>query len=362
MSISVNKLFLLCIGAYLILFSAKALILGKTVYGDGIYYYSWIRSIVIDRDISFENEYKTLNGTQPFTPEGKIGNVYPIGPAIFWSPFFLWVHLIIQGDGFSFMYQYSIGLVSCLYAIAGIILLYRLLCKYFSDRISFLATAGTAFGTNLLFYGSLDPVNSHSTSFFISSVLLTAIMEKRSAFFIGLLTGLLAMIRTQDAIFLLLAIPLVSRLHLLVSGFLMGFLPQLLSWQALYQTVLKSPYLDSHHYFDVFKPRLIEVLLSPNNGLFLWTPLVAICVLGLFLQKRILFLFLFAVQWYLIASWSFWWQGASFSGRMFISLLPLLSFGLAHILQRCHTWTGIGMISFFSIANGCAILFYLINN
>jgi hypothetical protein len=35
----------------------------------------------------------------------------------------------------------------------------------------------------------------------------------------------------------------------------------------------------------------------------------------------------------IIASWSTWWQGASYSGRMFIGMLPLIAFGLAEIFR-----------------------------
>ncbi len=386
MIMSINKLFLILFFVFIVLFAAKAMYLGKTVYGDGVYYYSWVRSLVVDHDLSFANDYQLLGGVQPTTPLGLIGNVYPIGPALFWLPFFLPLYNFLGGNGTSISYQMSVGLVSCLYTIAGLVLLYRLLLKYFPEEVSFLTTAAIGTGTNLLFYGSLDTVNSHSTSFFISVILLSLLLEKRSMFIIGFFTGLLSLMRTQDGIFAILATVFVlmeydshqlilknlQQISKKMMGFFLGlgiaFSPQLFAWHVLYGTFLKSPYLDAYHYFDFIHPHYLEVLLSRNNGLFFWTPLSAIGVVGLFyrsqLGKRVQYIFLFqcVLQWLLISAWSFWWQGASYSGRMFISVLPLLAFGLANVLQRYLFLTRYTIVILFSCVNILAICIFLLQS
>jgi len=382
MKFSIPLLFFTICFMYLALFTAKAVYLNKTVYGDGVYYYSWLHSPAIDHDVSFQNEYDRLGGKQPPTPLGAVGNVYPIGPAIFWTPFYLPLQMLLGGDGYSFLYQYITGAVSCLYAIAGLIFLYRLLAKYFSEEVSALTIIGIAFGTNLFFYGSLDTVNSHSFSFFVATILLTLIMQKNSLVLIGLCTGVLSLMRTQDAIFLLLSFPIiinsigeqnrrsaiilqVRNILMLIAGFIVGFLPQLVAWQVVYGTFTRSPYMDSYHYFNFFRPHLVEVLFSTNSGLFFWTPLTALCLLGIFYKGKIsgiqktFFVLLFIVQWFLIASWSFWWQGESYSGRMFISLLPILSIGLGNILSRQYSLTRWTIVSLFSVANAGAIVYFL---
>ncbi|MCX8009474.1 MAG: hypothetical protein N3A54_07345, partial [Patescibacteria group bacterium] len=247
-------------------------------------------------------------------------------------------------------------------------LLYRLVFRHFSPSVASITLIGIAFCTNLLFYGSLDTVNSHSSSLFLSTIVITLILEQRSPFLIGVFIGLLAATRTQDGIFVILAAPLLVQRRSFMSfssfilGCLLGFFPQLLAWQALYGTMLKSPYLSEHHYFNFFQPKLIDVLVYPNNGLLLWTPIIGICLAGLVLEKRILFLLVFILQWYLIASWSFWWQGASFSGRMFISLLPIFSLGLGDLLTRWKPKLQAAIILFFLIYNGGAIMLYLLTN
>ncbi len=359
--------FLFIIIVYLALYFTKAIYLGKTVYGDGVYYYAWMRSLIVDRDINFDNDYAMLGGAQPSTPDGRIGNVYPIGPPLLWSPFFVFVHQILKGDGFSFTYQIFTGLIACLYAIAGLVLLYRLLASSVQPHIAIFTIYGIAFGTNMFFYGSLDTITSHSISFFLSVVALTFSLQGSSSFLLGASLGLLASTRTQDIIYMLLALPILIRqrsiqtLIRLGLGWFLGFAPELFAWQLLYGTILKSPYLDDYHYFDWFHPHLLDTLLSSNNGLFFWTPLVAFCLLGLILKRKWLFLLIFLLQWYLISSWSFWWQGASFSGRMFISFLPLASFGLASFLQQFNKTVQLLFIGYFSIHTTIAILFYLLH-
>ncbi len=60
-----NPLLLLGIvfACYIIAFSVHAYVLKQTVYGDGAYYFSWLHTIFIDRDIHFSNEFIQFNLT-----------------------------------------------------------------------------------------------------------------------------------------------------------------------------------------------------------------------------------------------------------------------------------------------------------
>ena len=321
----------------------------KTVYGDGIYYYAWLRSVAVDHDINFRNDY------------GHAGNIYSVGPAILWSPGFLWIHSLIRGDGTSFPYQITVGLMSVGYAIVGLLLLLRLV----KNRLVVFAIA---FATNLFFYGSLDTVNSHALSFFAATLFLSFVFQKRKSWFlIGFSLGLMSSIRSQDFLYVLLLFPGMRILHF-VLGFFAAFLPQLAAWQLLYGRFWISPYLDRGYGFDFLHPKILEVLFSPNNGLFLWTPITLLGIIGLVLAKRFILLFLFAAQLYLIASWTTWWQGASYSGRMFISVLPVVAVGLTHLftrLKRLH-WSFreflLIIIAPLSGINIMLVIYYLITH
>jgi hypothetical protein len=163
--------------------------------------------------------------------------------------------------------------------------------------------------------------------------------ENISSFIAGASFGLLLATRPQDILYCLLLVPFYRRVNIprLLGGFALLFLPQLLAWQALYGKFWVSPYLMGSEGFDFLHPHILGVLLAPSSGLFLWTPIVAIGCVGIpivFMKKRDLgipALIIIIFQLILIASWSTWWQGASYSGRMFVGSLPLIAFGLAEI-------------------------------
>jgi len=274
------------------------------------------------------------------TPLRLPGNKYSIGPAILWSPGFLWVNTIIHGTGYEFPYQLVAGLASVLYCIFALVLLYRLLDAHFGRDSSVAAVIGIAGTTNLFFYGSLDAVNSHAVSFFASVLFLTFLFQKsKNWFLIGCSLALVALVRTQDILLGLLVIPYVSKKHirLFLFGSILIFLPQLLAWQLLYGKFWMSPYLSNSEGFNFFQPHVLGVLFSLQNGLILWTPIVLLGFAGLWMKRGGFPLKFMAIitllQLYLIACWSTWWQGASYSSRMFVSVLPFIAFGLANLFS-----------------------------
>ena len=316
-----NTIFLFIAFVYFFIATIHALYVGKIVYGDGIYYYSWLRSVVVDHDIDFTNEYKALGGTQPLTSSGLPGNKYSIGPSLFWSPFYLMAP-----------HQLTLGFVSVFYAITGLVLLYRLLAKSFSQTVSLLTVLTIAFATNLFFYGSVDPVNSHAFSFFTVALFLSFLYAKKKSWFaIGVTLGLVGTVRPQDMIVGLLMRRV--KWQPFLAGVVIGFLPQILSWQALYGNLLAFPYLTGGEGFSFSLSNVFGVLFVPSNGLFLWTPVTLLGLVGLFWFRK-LYAVIFLLQLFIVASWSTWWQGASYSGRMFVGMLPLLAFGIAWVISK----------------------------
>jgi hypothetical protein len=368
-----NRIILSIFLIYILGFCAHALYLKQTVYGDGIYYYSWLRSAVVDRDTDFTNDYSRFGATQPKTQRAIPGNKYSVGPAILWVPWFLWTHTIVRGTGYEFPYQFVVGLSGVFYAFSGLVLLFLLLNKYFSRTVSLAVTIATAGATNLLFYGSLDTVNSHGVSFFVSVVFLTFLFQYQKRWFlIGCSLGLVTLVRTQDIIIGLLIIPFlqIKYIHHFVLGVLLGFLPQLIAWQLLYGKFWVSPYISGTEGFHFLQPHLAGVLFSLQNGLVLWTPVVLLGFTGLWIKRDRLPLKLmsviFLIQLYLVACWSTWWQGASYSGRMFVSMLPLVAFGLANLFTALQIRRFRNITLYLSIAlplciiNLLLIIFFLL--
>lgn len=370
--------FIVLIALYLLGFFAHTLYLHKTVYGDGIYYYSWIRSVVFDRDINFHNEFNHFSVEFQTTPTGYPTNKYAIGTPLLLFPTYLMHASLMKGTGYEFPYQVAVGATSVLYVLFGLALLYVLLSQYISASVARLTTIAMALATHLLFYGSLDTVNSHGLSFFAAVVFLyVALQKEKNWLLIGLTLGLVSLIRLQDIIYGILLIPptfsyssLKSRL-IMLSGIILAFVPQLLAWQLLYGSFWVSPYTIEGEYFNLFKPHVFEVLFSQTNGLFLWTPLVLLGVVGFFFFRntlRVPMLTTFFLQVLIVSTWSTPSQGASFSGRMFVSSLPLIAFGVGTIFQTLQKrgWTDktfiFMLIAPLSLSNVLLIAYFLLTH
>ncbi len=303
--ISPLSIFLCICTVYLTGFFAHAAYLNKTVYGDGTYYYGWL----------------TLQPSK-----------YSVGPALFWTP----AYLLTRNE-------IVVGFTSVLATIFSLLLLWRLLLKYFSETVSIMAVASIAGASNLLFYGSIDVVNSHALTFFAAVVFLSLLLQKQKSWFsIGAALGLLGLMRTQDLIYTILLLPSITKKNivLIIAGFLLVFSPQFLAWQHTAGRFWISPYL-LHEGFNFFRPHILGVLFGLRNGLYLWTPITLLGTIGLITKKRRMMLLVFLLELYTVASWSTWWQGASYSGRMFVSTLPILAFGIAPIFTWLahYKWT-----------------------
>src|SRR5690606_18227397 len=87
------------------------------------------------------------------------------------------------------------------------------------------------------------------------------------------------------------------------------------------------------------EPHFIKVLFSYRKGLFVYTPITFIAILGLFFLikknkfQAITWLLAFVVFTYILSSWSWWWYGGSFGMRPFIELFPLFTILLAILVQ-----------------------------
>src|SRR5207249_2034495 len=75
-------------------------------------------------------------------------------------------------DGYSFYYQYVVGLAGLAYAAAGLEVLRRLLRRHFTDGVVLATLVSIAFGTNLFHYAVYDGTFSHAFSFCLVAGLL----------------------------------------------------------------------------------------------------------------------------------------------------------------------------------------------
>ena len=355
------------------------------LFADGRYYYVTTRSLVKDYDIDFVNEYKSL-GMVEKDYEGPAENIYPPGVSLFWIPLFWTANNLAGGAGFNLLYQSAVALTNIFLGTSGLYLVYVLLKEYFSEKIALLTAFFLFAATNLLFYIAVEPINSHAVSFFVSTIFIFYFLkykkQKYYYLFLGLLGGIAGLVRTQDSLILILPViqlikeyyknpsPLFTKQLAIISGFLIGFLPQLIFWKVIFGNFWYSPYFE--YRFSFLNPKILYVLFNTQNGLFALTPVVLIAFIGLFIFKKRNFqiaLFgaiYFLIQLYIISAWQFYYQGGSYAIRMLITTYPLLAFGLAEIIdagqQKFGRFKSLLVLLFLSLLNSTFILRYLLSS
>ena len=357
---------------------------------DAIEYYVYDRSLYFDHNLDFVNDYQGFYDRNPKglanfkagfidkrNPSGKAINNGPIGSAILWAPFFLvgdgaarLLHAVgrtTAADGYSLPYIWAVSLGSALYAGMALLLTYLLARAITDRRAAIWASLVIWLGTPALFYSHLAPTYAHATSWFAAAAFLTVWFRTREhhSWFgwvaLGALGGLVAMVREQDAVFLL--VPVVDELlrlfpgiqrheqrwirdvvRTLIGGLVMGccavlaFIPQLLVYRALNGTFRPSSEVSDKLQWNA--PNALRVLFDPGHGLFLWTPILLLAVVGLgFLIQRdrrlgIALATGFIMTWYLNSSFQTWTTAGAFGARRFIVCSPIFAIGLATIFQR----------------------------
>lgn len=361
-------LFVLCVLVFLVMIPMPRKS-NMLIGADGISYYMYVRSLVIDGDLNFANEYdyfvpRTTAWLPPrlTTPTGKTSNLYAVGPALLWLPFYLVAHassalLRLMGapaqlDGYGYIYQAAVCLGSVVYGYLGILLTYRTARKFYPSA-ALAACLLIWFATNLIYYQIMEASMAHMCSFFAVALLIALWLHfrdeltPRQGLWIGLASGLVGIVRQPDLTFFLLPILDKGLSHhsresklkftaAAVVGFLLVFSIQMGTWQVLYGRPWINGYSYSGYGFtNLLSPKVIQVLFSTQHGLFLWHPILLLAGLGfifLWRRDRILAGLLsagFLIQVCVIGAWVDWAQGDAFGGRMFIASFPILALGLS---------------------------------
>jgi hypothetical protein len=363
---------------------------------DEIEYFSYLRSAVFDRDLHFENEYRYFYERDPQGLQGFKGtfldrreettgrpiNFGSLGAALLWSPFYLLAHAAVllaralgagvAADGFSTPYLAAVGLGSASWAFAGLLLTQHVLTRWagVTEAAATLACAALWLGSPLLYYVTLAPGFAHACGFFAVSLMLFLFLRARDRAdqgarlvdwtSVGAAAGLCALVRDQEG--LLVVVPgvwLLTRLRrqpslTLQRGAVMAgtaavvMAPQLLAYHALNGHYGPSRLVGRK--MTWWSPHLLEVLFDPGHGLFFWTPLLLLAVVGLAMALRrsapdargasaLLALGLLTQVWIngCIQSWS---QAGAFGSRRFVGITLVFAWGLATLLDALRPRLG----------------------
>jgi hypothetical protein len=185
---------------------------------------------------------------------------------------------------------------------------------------------------------------------------------------LGLLGGLMGLVRFQDGPLLGLALIDLPRARwrvlLLIPGALAAFAPQLAVERVIFGTWL--PYRPPEFAFQPFPGHYLDVLFSSHNGLFIWSPIALAAVAGLFLipdrALRLAYAWALLVELAIQGAAPDWWGGHSFGQRRLLDLLPFMSLGLAAVALRLgvvRSWvaaTLLGLWNLLLIANFSYVL------
>jgi len=355
--------------------------IGGRMDGDGQNYYIYLRSAVFDGDLDLRNDYEMFPRDDPLiahiciNAKGPAPNVFSVGPAVIWSPFFLVARLISLAmppdyggnvnKGKGEPYYTAVCLASIIASFIGIIATFRFVDRRLGLGPALLGTLAIWLAGSAIYYQVFEPFMSHALSVFAVSLFVAKAasirqFQSRSDWvMLGVLAGLMSLVRWQNIIFAIIPAVLIVFAWLLpesdrkgsrppiagiaistVAAFV-AFLPQMIAWKIIYGKFLTIP--QTGGFIDLSYPHIIEVLSSTRGGLFLWTPITLIAVIGLLLatfrrdRLAIAMLPVFLLQVYLNASIMDWWAGEAFGARRFIGLFPILSYGLASLVASTKT-------------------------
>lgn len=357
----------------------QMMVSGFVIGSDGLGYYAPLRSILIDGDLQYGNEFMDFNPFGHAVPDpyrltetGHVPNPYSVGPALLWAPFFLFAHgltmvlaafgVALAPDGYSALYQLAIGFGSVAYGMAGLALIYTMLLRFFQRNEALVATGLIALATNVFYYLAVQPVMSHAMSLFAVTLFVfvwLTTMGRRSLWelvLLGLVAGLMVLVRPQNALFLsLLALEWLG-FYKTESGylahwrryivdalifsliFIVALLPQAIVWKVVYGQFMVDAYDGAG--FDFTNPYILESLFSARHGLISWTPVILLALIGLLLFVRdniklgVALLIAFTLQVYVNSSWAdYWWFGESFGSRAYINCSFIFAVGLAQLLS-----------------------------
>ncbi len=398
------KIFLVILAGCIFLLLGRLYMTGSAIGGDAVHYYISLRSIVIDRDLNFDNEYEyfynqrsvfTGNRKVPYIPDknpvtARLPAKYPIGNAIFLIPPYLLTHISlltlhklginVATNGYGVLYQASAAIGSLIYAFLGLLLIYNLGKKIFEPKVAFPGTLFIWLATPLIYYMTMEPLSSQPISFFsVSAFIYLWYSTRKNRKFhhwimLGIVGGLMSMVRYQDALFLLIPIidsfkklsGNISRTLVFIFFAGLGLSVQFAVNNYLYGSLFHASVYGDMSFPFLTSPKILYTLFSLERGLFVWSPILIFAVIGLYWFRKsfkfigsLLVLSVF-LQVYLISSWVDPGQGDSFGNRILINSNSIFALGLMQFIEKTKSNGKLLLIIFtlLALVNGIlAVLF-----
>jgi hypothetical protein len=321
-------------------------------------------------------------------PGGKHVIKVSLGLAVLWSPWYLLGHgwalaTGAEADGYSMPYQLAVQCGVLLYVLIGLLWLRAVLLRLAGEAITALVMVLLIFGTNYIDQAMGGLTVPHITLFTLYAGILFFTQrwaiepQQRSVVPLAICLGLAVLSRPSELVCILIpfcwgAVPSTSFRELILRNwrlrkqwaiivavmFVIG-LPQLLYWEQATGHLVFNSYGGMGEGFDFGSPHTIDFLFSFRKGWFVYTPLMALAVLGLWKVRRhfpdagFAVIIFFIANLYVVSSWSCWWYADSFSSRAMVQSYPVLAIPLAGLFRsvRDGGWRRWGLyLTVFALA------------
>lgn len=335
---------------------------------DSAAYFVYLRSLSFDGDLNFANDWDAL-GVPGVAERGgePRRNVFSVGPAVLWSPFYAAAHAYVlwdrwrgselhELDGHSLPYRRSTALGTVTVVVLGASLLFAAMIPLVGVETALVSVMGSVLASPVLYYTFAVPAMSHGVTFGVAAAFLWAWCAARTTpsartwLGLGGLLGLLTLCRWQGAVYGVLVLPLavsvlrcgkLSPRWLVAAGgvSLLAFAPQMIIWKLLFDRWFLIP--QGRGFLDLASPNWSNTLFSANHGFFNWTPLMFVGFLGLALgcrKDRMLYtsaLLVFAATVWINGSVPGydWAAGDAFGARRYSLVVPLMALGLGVAIE-----------------------------
>lgn len=150
------------------------------IRGDGVAYLAWVDTLVLDRDVDFNNQFERFEPVNSYqitwnNTTQRWVNIFPFGVAFVQAPFYLVGDGLYRADvlnrnpdyfrqmqGVELPYSLLLMLGANLMALVTLALTWDIGRRFVSPWLAALIVYAVFMGTPLVFYSAVEPLNSHN--------------------------------------------------------------------------------------------------------------------------------------------------------------------------------------------------------
>ncbi|MBN3034290.1 MAG: hypothetical protein JW861_01790 [Bacteroidales bacterium] len=361
----------------------------KTINADGAGYYDYLPSLFIHHDLNRKDIpreqspelYERISDPAIYIDFGEYKvNKYACGTALLQLPFFAYARMTNgpegnPDDGYQYPYQRAVFYAAIFYLFLSLLFLKKVLRLYgIRNSVIIPCQLLLATATAVTHYANYDAAYSHVYSLFAItafSYYVKAYFDRKNLYHFlisSLFLGLVVILR-QINILIILFVPFlagsgrnftIGLRQLLRHPFVCA--AGILSVSAIFSIQCLLWYLQTGHFFlysygvegfDFSNPHLISILFSYKKGLFIYTPVLFICMMSVIwlIFKRKSYL---AISWaaffliitYIFSSWWSWYYGCSYGMRVYIDYYTVFFIPFALMVNGMAAWRKAIVIAF----------------